>query len=103
MEFTNFCKQRFHAGLPDKKWGLLPKSFTDADFRDLRSFLSRQDVMTEAVNKNVIGKNLDADEIWKKDSTEKNLDGSVIKLIKFKDAVPFILLGFFCHITLEVE
>lgn len=32
--------------------------------------------MSETVNKNVIGKNLDADGMWKKDSAEKNLDGS---------------------------
>ena len=102
MAYTDFCKHWFHAGLPDKKNGLLPKLFTDIDFRELKVFLAREEVMSEAIYKNVIVKNLDAKGMWKLD-IEKTLDGKEIKTIKFKDALPYIILGFFCFITLEVE
>jgi len=34
-------------------------------------------------------------------SVERDIDGKAITTIKFEDAVPYIIVGFFCYITNE--
>lgn len=39
---------------------------------------------------------------WKT-SNEKDNDGNIIKTIKYTDVLPYIMLGFYCYVTGEVE
>lgn len=49
-----------------------------------------------------IARNLDDDKIWKK-LNEKDNDGVLIRHIKFEELLPFIILGFYCYVTNEVD
>ena len=47
MAFTDFCKKYFSAGLPNAEYGTMPQKYTNIDFKELRAFISREDIMNE--------------------------------------------------------
>ena len=102
MAYTDFCKKCFTAGLPDRETGALPQKYTNGDIKDLRAFVAREDILSENQFKYIITKNLDKDDNWKR-LNEKDHDGAAIRWIKFSSLLPFIMLGFFCYLTKEVD
>lgn len=76
--------------------------YTNTDIKELRAFIKREESMNEKEYNLAIQKNLDADDLWKK-LNEKDNDGNLIKSIKFEDVLPFILVGFYCYITNQVN
>jgi len=63
MAYTDFCKKTFIGGLPDPEYGRLPKTLTNNDLNELRSYLSRE-VLTENQFKTLFSKNLDEPNLW---------------------------------------
>ena len=48
MTYTDFCKKYFSAGLPDQDTGAMPEKFTNLDIKDLRAFISRDDILSDS-------------------------------------------------------
>lgn len=74
---------------------------TNIDMNELKSYLSRE-CLTDSQFRLAFAKNLDMNHLWQ-DTNERDIDGKQIRLIKFEEAVPYILVGFYCYITNEVD
>ena len=78
----------------------MPARYTESDIRDLKTFIRRQEIMSELQYRLVVEKHWEGKWI---STNEKDNDGNLVKLINYEDILPIIIFAFQCYVTSEIE